>query len=100
MNDDEEAEFARWVNEQVTEPMRDSLAVTTLWSGDPDWKICLETGAAILLDKPIILVVLPGTKVPAKLALVADDIIESGADGPNKETARRIGEALRRIGLG
>jgi hypothetical protein len=100
MNEHEEAEFARHVREQVTGPMAESFAVTTIWSGEPDWKICLETGAAVLLDKPIILLVVPGVKVPDKLAQIADDIIEMPAEGPTTESARRIAEAMRRLGMG
>lgn len=42
-----------------------------------DVKFAVELGFMIMMDKPIIAVVRPGTKVPSKLVLVADIIIES-----------------------
>lgn len=41
-----------------------------------DIKFCIELGMMIMLNKPILLVVPPGTKLPDKLALIADSIVE------------------------
>ena len=41
-----------------------------------DMKYALELGLSIMLDKPIIAVVTPGTQIPAKLMQVADEIME------------------------
>ena len=41
-----------------------------------DVKFCLELGASIMLDKPIVALVRPGTKTSKKLMMVADEIVE------------------------
>ena len=41
-----------------------------------DIKFCIELGMMIMMDKPIVFVIAPGTKVPEKLIKVADRIIE------------------------
>ena len=56
--------------------MEQSRIAITLITGAVDPKICLEMGAAVLLDKPIIAVILKGAAVPANLKRVASVIIE------------------------
>jgi hypothetical protein len=62
--------------------------------GPTDIKFALELGMAIMLDKPIIAVVVPGATVPAKLVLIADAIVE-GDLGPDMQ--KRLIEAMRTI---
>jgi hypothetical protein len=50
-----------------------------------------------MLDKPIILVVRPGTKVPEKLALVATDIVEVSDWQNTVAVSLKIGEAIGRL---
>lgn len=45
-----------------------------------DAKLSLEIGASLLLDKQVVLVVDPGTVVPAKLASLVTEIIYHDAD--------------------
>jgi hypothetical protein len=45
-----------------------------------DAKLSLEVGASLLLDKKVILVVRPGTKVPAKLASLVTAVVEHEAN--------------------
>lgn len=49
---------------------------------ETDAKFAVELGLAIMLQKPIILLVRPGLKVPAKLAQIADDIVEINLERP------------------
>jgi len=47
---------------------------------DPDIvspKFCVELGVSIMLGKPLIVGIFPGWKIPAKLAMIADRIIET-----------------------
>jgi hypothetical protein len=53
----------------------------------------VELGLSILLDKPIIAVVKPGTRVPNKLVLVADRIVEGDITTPTGQ--QRLAVALR-----
>jgi hypothetical protein len=47
---------------------------------DVDVKFAVELGTAVMLDKPIIAVTMPGARVPAKLAAVADEIVIADID--------------------
>lgn len=64
-------------------------------SGPSDVKFAVELGFSIMLDKPIIAVVSPGTHVPPKLRRVADRIIEG--DIEDGTLAARINEAVREV---
>jgi hypothetical protein len=90
-------EFIAWVERTKRDlvPMleQSSVTVSIVPEGETDVKYAVELGLSIMMDKPIILVVSPGTKVPAKLALVADSIVE--ADWKNVEKTREaIGAAI------
>lgn len=82
-------EFQRYANRvrAELEPMiKDSaVCVSILPSGETDVKFAVELGYMIMLDKPIIVVVQPGSKVPSKLALVADIIVEGRPGEPGFE---------------
>lgn len=84
------------VQRELPRKIEQSAIVCSLVPKDgPDAKFAVELGMAIMLDKPIMLVVPPGTHVPEHLARVADDIVEGALDA--KETARRIDEACHRL---
>ena len=61
----------------------------------PDVKLAVELGFALLLDKPLMLVVPPGREVPARLAAVADELIE-WSDDPGV-MGERVRAALERV---
>lgn len=97
-------EMKRWIghviDEMVPKMERSSVIISLCppkgeW-GDGDIKFWVELGAAIMMDKPIIGVVLNDRPVPRKLALVADEIVrlEDGVDGPGSE---KLADALKRI---
>jgi hypothetical protein len=58
-------------------------------------KFAVELGFSIMLDKPIIAVVAPGTQVPGKLVAVADEIVEGVPGQPGFE--ERFHAALARV---
>lgn len=60
-----------------------------------DPKFAIELGFSILLDKPIIVAVAPGVKVPGKLVLAADHIME--ADMSTSAGCQSLARRLRRI---
>jgi nucleoside 2-deoxyribosyltransferase len=88
----------RWIARVKRElvPMIDnSTAVMTLVPGaEPDIKVAVELGVAILLDKPIVAVVIDGRAVPPKLAAVCDEVIEWSDD--SAEMAQRIATVTER----
>jgi len=55
---------------------------------------CLEIGAALLLDKPLFLVVSPNAFVPPKLAKLADAVIQGEL---NNETRDRLYDAMEKV---
>src|SRR4051812_43689645 len=77
MDDPEAKAWAQRILDEVV-PMIDESAVTIslVPKGPTDIKFATELGLSIMFDKPIIAVVQPGTKVPAKMVLVADEIVE------------------------
>lgn len=91
--------WAQRVERELVPMIRDSAVTMQIVSGtEPDVKIAVELGFMILLDKPIILAVLPGVQVPPKLMVVADAIVEFDEHDPDG-TQRRLGEAVRRLGV-
>jgi nucleoside 2-deoxyribosyltransferase len=100
----DEPEFQEWakeVREGLIPKMADSSAVVSLVpSGDTDVKFAVELGFSIMLDKPIIAVVQPGSKVPAKLVKVADYIVEADLDSEQgrQRLNQRVIEILEAIG--
>lgn len=68
-------------------PMIDSSAMTvSLMPKDPadvDVKFAVELGLSIMLEKPIILVIDPGSRVPPKLEAIAEAVIEGSMDDPD-----------------
>ena len=93
---DEWRDYAERVRNELVPKIEGTAIAVSLVTGTVDPKIAIETGYMILLDKPIIVAVTPGAKVPAKLALVADEIVEIDLDNAVL-SSRRLGEAVERI---
>ena len=89
------AEYSDHVKENLIPMIRDSAVAVSLVSDQLDPKLAIETGYMILMDKPIILAVTPGSKIPSKLALVADEIVEVDLDDPS--FSDRLREAIERV---
>lgn len=87
--------LAKNARETLEPMMRDSAIAVSMYSGGIDPKMALETGYMALLDKPILAVITQGAKVPNKLALVADEIIELAPDDPS--FSERLNAAMMRI---
>lgn len=66
-----------------------------------DIKFCLELGLMLMLDKPIIMVIAPGSKVPDKVVQVADAIIEMNTNDEKfmDRLKATIDEVQARLGL-
>lgn len=79
-------------------PMLDESAICAVLGpdvGSVDVKIAVELGAMILMEKPILVIALPGRRVPDKLRMVADDIVY--ADPMSEDGQRQIQEAITAI---
>jgi len=77
-------EYGEFVKTHVLPEIKNSDAVVTIVPEKElvDPKIATELGAAIFLDKPIFLVVLPGREIPPKLEKIADAILVLETDDP------------------
>lgn len=90
-------EFVEHFRRNALEGMVDSAFVASLVpSGEFDVKFALETGAAILLGKPIVAIVMPGAEVPGKLGLVADIVIEADLD--TEEGRQAVAAGIKEMG--
>jgi hypothetical protein len=75
--------------------------VALVSGGEPDAKQAVEIGFMMLLDKPLIIAVTPGSVVPEKLARAADAIVEVDLLDPaagQQAIQRAIDEILEREG--
>lgn len=93
-------EFITSVRAELVPQIDQSQFFISLTPSDPDEvdvKFSVELGVAIMLDKPIIAVVSPGSKMPPKLALIADHIIDVDlrSEGGPALIAERISEILK-----
>ena len=90
--------YADQVRADLIPKLRDSAVTLSLFPGgdleDLDIKFMMETGAAICLGLPIVLVIRPGTIVPAGLARAAEEIVELDLDAPDVATAPAAGDAI------
>lgn len=104
MSKDERDAWEDWLRYQqgtVLPAMRDSKVILSIAPlGKPDAKFCVETGMALMLDKPIILLVDRGAHVPPKLRLVADEIIEADIndEADRARIAPLVAAAMQRLG--
>lgn len=90
-------EFLKHGAEEMMPMMERSVfSMSLVPDGKPDPKFCMELGAAIMYDKPIIAMVMPGAKVPDTLRRVAHDVVELDLNNPESkaETARVIQNLL------
>lgn len=96
-------EARKWLREALTEmvPKMEGSAVVVSMVPQTEWdiKYAVELGAAVMMDKPIISVVRPGTPISAKLALISDHIIEIDFSGANsqQQLTERLGPAIEAL---
>jgi hypothetical protein len=91
----------RWVQhvlDEMVPKLRNSAAVAQIVPGpdEVDVKFCVELGATIMLEKPIIVVVFGERRLPAKLAAIADEVVRL-PEGVNPEGADELAAALNRV---
>ena len=96
----------RWFRKarrELTPKLRGSAMYVGLVPEDPDPKYCMELGMALMLDKPIILVVAKGRTLPQALRRAADVVIEDvDFDHPERDQERvqwAVTQALYERGL-
>lgn len=99
MTDDIELDkdWVKHVKEEMIPAIDDSAYIMSLVpnADDVDVKFAVELGLSIMLDKPIVAIVQPGTPVPKKLLTVADHIIT--ADLSSDSDRARLVDQLEAI---
>lgn len=74
-NDDFLQDIIQDLHLEVLPQLQESHVALAITDGELDPQFCLELGAMVMLDKPIIAIVLPGATIPEKLKMVADKIV-------------------------
>lgn len=91
----------RWIHHVIDDmvpKLEGSALVVSMVPNDRegDVKFWVELGASIMLDKPIIAVVMNDAPVPAKLRLVADEVVRL-EEGVNPAAADKLAAAVQRV---
>ena len=76
LNEGEVKDFLFRAERDMFPKMKASVMSLVIGSEKPDVKLALEVGAAILFDKPLLIVVPPGRTIPASLRRVATVVLE------------------------
>lgn len=96
-----EAREAAWfadVKARLVPMLRDSaLYLGICPDGEPDAKFCVELGVAIMLDKPLLIVVPPGRRCPPGLDRIAH-VVLADCDLARPEDRKRLQVALETLG--
>lgn len=98
MQDPENMEFFRHCEQTLVPLIAESaigVSVVPVNRTETDVAFAIQVGLLIMMDKPIILVVEPGTSVPAKLVKVADRIVE--ADLCDEAGKKQLLEAINSV---
>lgn len=88
------------VHERLIPMIEGSTATVSICPTDPediDIKFSVELGISIMLDKPIITVVRPGTRLPEHLVRVSDRIIEMDLENDSGKVAEAISQAVNEL---
>jgi hypothetical protein len=89
-------EFVLHVREDALKKIEESALVMSIAPGsEPDLKYAVELGLGIMLDKPLVVIALPGRPVPRKLRQVADEIVFCDID--TEDGQRKIQAAMERV---
>lgn len=78
-------DYLKLAEQEMLPKMKGSALVVSIVASEPDIKQCLEIGAAILYDKPIILFVPKDRIVSANLRRIASAIVQG--DNPKSNAA-------------
>lgn len=82
-------EYADHIKKELLPKLKDSaFCLSLVPKGPSDVKFAVELGFCIMLDKPIIAVIRPGTKIPEKLARVVDRFVEYDPDNADDNKNR------------
>jgi hypothetical protein len=87
-------EFEDRVNRELVPKIEQSnifVSIVPMSKEQVDVKFAIELGLAIMLNKPIIAVIKPGTEIPEKLSRVVERFVELDMNAPD------MGERLTEV---
>ncbi len=88
--------FAKRVETELVPKLEGTDSVFAMIGKDVDVKQAVEIGYTLLMGKPLILCVSPGSDVPAGLTRAADEIVEVDTSDPGS-AAPRLKAAMERV---
>ena len=87
-----------FLEDDLLSKMRDASLCITIWTGELTARLCVEFGAAILLDKPLVVVTQPDTiPVPAPLKRHAARIVQVDFDVKNLHSQQKLADAILEV---
>ena len=91
----EEERFLESAERDLLPKMKGSALSIAIFSGHIDAKLCLEIGAAVCLDTPIILAALKEDRLPAALERAAAAVVRGSPNDPKVKAL--LSEAIARV---
>lgn len=94
----DDPELKKWLESagrDMLPKMKNSAISIAIFGDTVDPKLCLEIGAAILYDKPIVLLVIENENVPPALERVAAAIVRGSINDP--EVQAKFEAAILRV---
>lgn len=91
--------YAEHVRKELLPKLKDSnafISITPMNAKEVDVKFAMEIGLAIMLDKPIVAIIRPGTKIPEKFSRVVDRFVEV-EDISDPDSKKRLMQAVEEI---
>jgi predicted nucleic acid-binding OB-fold protein len=95
LNTSQAKDFLFRAEHEMFPKLQSSMMSLVLGSSQPDAKLALEIGAAILFDKPLVVMVPKGKKISAGLLRAAHEVIEY--DDLDENASKKIRDAVTRI---
>lgn len=95
LSDDAKEKYLDRFKEEALPMIEGSVISLVIAPERPDPKVCLELGATLLLDKPLILVITRGHTVPANLRRCAAAVVEGEIDEPDFQ--ERLQQAISSV---
>jgi hypothetical protein len=83
---------------EVLPKILNSAIFLSIQSEEFDVKMATEMGAALLMDKPLLLVCPPGRHIPERLRRAADIVIDNW-DAADPDAQERFADALKKLDL-
>lgn len=95
-NDEQIAAIEQMGEESIPRIEASRMVISAIEAGRVDAQMCLQIGAALLLDKPLIVTVFKGSWIPARLRQLADAVIE-GDSMQDPEVQEKLQAAIRKV---